>query len=149
MSLDVSVFVGRMRIIAYVFGLSLLVVGHSIAAPSVTSTRILDELRRCHDAVPKSDDKPFESPCGFKTNVSVLKGLPYAQLLEALGPPDTCYVADGDWQMPDKHSRCAKSGAPGWGFFRLCFDCMGGGPYFICRLDANNRCLSPFWRGTK
>lgn len=76
---------------------------------------MLDELRKCHDAVPKSADRAFESPCGFKTNVSGLKSVPYTQLLKTFGPPDTCYVADGDWQMPDKQSRCVK--AAGLGLF--------------------------------
>ena len=138
-----------MRTVAFMFSFTMMLVGPTIAAPSVARNRILEDLRACRDAVPKSADKSFSSPCGFKTNVSALKGVLYAQLVDALGPPDTCYVADGDWQIPDEKTQCAKGGAPGWAFFHLCFDCMGGGPYFICRLGPNDRCVSPFWRGTK
>jgi hypothetical protein len=137
-----------MRLLVLVIGFLVLTAGPALAGPSDTQTRVLVELRKCHDAIPKSADKPFESPCGFTTEVSTLKGLSYAQLLDAFGPPDMCYAADGDWQLP-KGSKCGKHGAPGWGFFRLCFDCMGGGPYFICRLNASDQCIAPFWRGTK
>jgi hypothetical protein len=115
---------------------------------SPTQTAVLSEIRACHQALPRYADKPFESPCGFKSDVSTLKGISYMQLLDALGPPDTCYVADGDWHLP-KDAKCRKGAAPGWAFFRLCFDCMGGGPYFLCRLDESSRCNVPFWRGTK
>jgi hypothetical protein len=116
---------------------------------SDAQSHVLGELRECHSAVPASTDVPFNSPCGFKTDVSTLRGVPFQELVRALGPPQVCYVADGDWRSPDKHSRCHSRGAPGWRFFQLPFDWMGGGAYFLCRLDADRRCSSPFWRGTK
>jgi hypothetical protein len=116
---------------------------------SDAQTHVLGELRECHSAVPASTDVPFNSPCGFKTDVSTLRGVSLQDLVRALGPPEVCYVADGDWRSPDKHGRCTKCGAPGWSFFQLPFDWMGGGAYFLCRLDTDGRCSSPFWRGTK
>jgi hypothetical protein len=65
-------------------------------------------------------------------------------LLRSLGPPDVCYVADGVWQDPGKNALCTKSGAPSWRFFHLPQGWMGGGAHFLCRLDAHNRCASPF-----
>ena len=91
-----------------------------VAALSATSTarelssgqsQVLKELGTCHDAVPASTDKPFNSPCGFKTDVSILKGVSYSMLLRSLGPPEVCYVADGNWQSP----ACTKGAAPGLG----------------------------------
>jgi hypothetical protein len=116
---------------------------------SDAQSKVLNDLSSCHKAIPVSTDEYFESPCAWKAYLSTLKGVSYQDLLRSLGPPDVCYVADGDWQDPGKEARCTKSGAPGWRFYHLPRDWFGGGAYFLCRLDADNRCASPFWRGTK
>jgi len=118
------------------------------AFPADQQSAALDELKACRSAVPASTDKPFDSPCGFKTDIRPLKGIALDRLLSALGKPDVCYTAAGGLHMPKKDSRCVRGFATGWSFFRLPFGSMGGGPYFLCRLDLKDRCSLPFWLGT-
>lgn len=129
--------------------LALMTLGSQRGFSANSQNVVLDELRACHAAVPAPADRPFDSPCGDKIDVLPLKGIPFDRLVTALGKPVTCYVADGDWRLPGKNARCERGAAPGWSFFRLPVGWMGGGWYFLCRLDSRDRCSHLFWRGTK
>lgn len=124
--------------------LTLLVVGLTIPVVIDWREETLTRLQQCHQEVPTSGKKFFESPCqAMKMRVLGLAGISVAQLETTLGPSNECFDQDVDGQkLYPKLKTCA---VPAWVFYDLPKSALGGGANLECRTFDGKTCWILRW----
>ena len=116
------------------------------AAPSPEQSTLMRELHRCLGDI-SSDAMRRASTC-VRKNADVLVGVLRTELVAGLGDPRFCITAHDEflpWRSPDCRGRLGI----GYSFYRLCRDCVGGGPELIFAFDSEDRVKSAHWTMTQ
>ena len=90
---------------------------------------LLGRLKECLDAVAKSGDENFVSPC-IRLDVAGLSGLALANLKARLGAPG---ISSDDYvSVPNNANAPPQPYEVRWAFYRLPKSVLGGGPELQC-----------------
>ena len=109
-----------------------------VGGSNSSTVRAIDELHECLRDVashtPASAQPAYVSPCRMR-DVSILVGVSRSDLLGALGQPGFCTGPKNQialWSDP----MCRAPVGFGYSFYRLCEDCVGGGPELLIQFDS-------------
>ena len=125
-----------LRVVTLLAGLAMS--NAALAAVTPAQSALLHELHECLRDVashkPASAQPAYVSPCRMR-DVSILVGVSRSDLLGALGQPGFCTGPKNQialWSDP----MCRAPVGFGYSFYRLCEDCVGGGPELLIQFDS-------------
>jgi hypothetical protein len=123
----------------------------ALAAPAASAPAQLALMKKLHeclaDVASHTPKIEYVSPCAMQ-DVTILVGVSRSDLLGSLGPPTFCYGATHQialWSDPV----CRAALELGYSFYRLCRNCIGGGPELVVQLDSAGAVGSLRWVHTQ
>ena len=132
-----------MRRSVQVCRIGLVVIGLSIPAVQYWRSEALRQLRRCRAAIPSAGREYFESPCvSMRLSALILSGSSRSLLDATLGHADFCFDPPNVSAQPYPCQR------PGWAFFYLPPNSLGGGAHLVCLMGGGKICRVVYWEYT-
>jgi hypothetical protein len=123
--------------------IGLVVIGLSIPAVQYWRSESLGQLQRCRAAIPSAGREYFESPCvSMRFSALILSGISRGMLDATLGNADFCF------DPPTVSAQRYPCLRPGWAFFYLPPNSLGGGAHLVCLTGGGKICRVVYWEYT-